>query len=131
MLTELDFLVRGGRLPIKLKQVMDFFRLSPLATFTAEGKVIPHRLMLGRKNLSEKMLRVTKKKLAPNKKYRLAVVHTDLENEAIQLANSLKHHFSDQIDQLFILPCCASLAAHAGPSALGIAIQEYEEITPK
>lgn len=131
LLTELDFLVRGGRLPIKLKQVMDFFRLSPLATFTAEGKVIPHRLMLGRKNLSEKMLRVTKKKLAPNKKYRLAVVHTDLENEAIQLANSLKHHFSDQIDQLFILPCCASLAAHAGPSALGIAIQEYEEITPK
>lgn len=131
LLTELDFLVRGGRLPIKLKQVMDFFKLSPLATFTAEGKIIPHRLMVGRKNLSEKMFRVTKKKIDPTKKYRLSIVHTDLENEAIQLANMLKHHFSDQLDQVFILPCCASLAAHAGPDALGIAIQEYEPIAAK
>ena len=41
----------------------------------------------------------------------------------------LKHHFSAQIDQIFVMPCCASLAVHAGPGALAIAIQEYEPLT--
>lgn len=124
-ITQLDFLVRSGRLPIKLKQLMDFLKLTPLATTTKEGKVIPHRLLFGRKNLSEKLFRFTKKKLMREKKYRLSIVHTDLEEEAIQFATLLKHRFSEQIDRIFILPCCASIAAHAGPGALAIAIQEY------
>lgn len=125
-ITQLDFLVRGGRLPIKLKQMMDFLRITPVATFTKEGKVKPGHLFWGRKNLSQKLFRFTKKKLHPTKKYRLSIVHTDLENEGYQLATLLKHHCTDQIDQIFVLPCCASLAVHAGPGALGIAIQEYE-----
>jgi fatty acid-binding protein DegV len=104
---------------------MDFLKLSPLTTITKEGLVKPHRLFFGRKNLSDKLFRFTKKKLNPNKKYRLSIVHTDLENEGYQLATLLKHHFTDQIDQIFVMPCCASLAVHAGPGALGIAIQEY------
>lgn len=124
-MTQLEYLVRGGRLPLKLKQVLDFLRLSPLATITKEGVVKPHRILLGRKNLSGKLFRFTQKKLDRTKKYRLSVVHTDLEDEAYQLATLLKHNYADQIDQIFVLPCCASLAVHAGPGALGIAIQEY------
>jgi len=127
-ITQLDFLVRGGRLSLKLKKIMDFFKISPLATITKNGTVKPHRLIWGRKNLSGKLFCFTKKKLDRDKKYRLSIVHTDLENEAQQLATLLKQHFSDQIDQLFVLPCCASLAVHAGPNALGIAIQEYTPI---
>ena len=107
---------------------MDFLKLTPLATITKEGFVKPHRLFFGRKNLSNKLLHFTKKKLDATKKYRLSIVHTDLESEAYQLATLLKHAFSDQIDQLFVMPCCASLAVHAGPGALGIAIQEYTPI---
>ncbi len=124
-LTQLDFLVRSGRLPIKLKNIIDFFRLTPLANITKDGSVKPHRLLFGRKNLSHKLFRFVKKKLDMTKKYRLSIVHTDLENEGYQLATLLKHHFPEQIDQIFVLPCCASLAVHAGPNALGIAIQEY------
>lgn len=125
-ITQLDYLVRGGRLPIKLKKLMDLLKLTPVAHVEKTGKIKPARLLLGRKNLSQKLFRFTKKKLAPEKKYRLAVVHTDLENESYALATLLKHHFANQIDQIFVLPCCASLAVHAGPGALGIAIQEYE-----
>ncbi|HLB56272.1 MAG TPA: DegV family protein [Coxiellaceae bacterium] len=128
-ITQLDYLVRGGRLSFKLKQVMDFLRLSPLATITKDGMVKPHRLLFGRKNLSDKLFRFTKKRLNLNKKYRFSIVHTDLENEGYQLATLLKHHFSAQIDQIFVMPCCASLAVHAGPGALAIAIQEYEPLT--
>lgn len=127
-ITQLDYLVRGGRLPIKLKKLLDLLRLTPVANVEKSGKIKPARLLLGRKNLSQKLFRFTAKKLAPEKKYRLAIVHTDLENEGYALATLLKHRFADQIDQMFVLPCCASLAVHAGPGALGIAIQEYEAI---
>lgn len=127
-ITQLDYLVRGGRLPIKLKNFMDLLRITPVASVSKDGTVKPSRLFIGRKNLSQKLFRFTAKKLNPTKKYRLAIVHTDLENEGYQLATLLKHHFSGQIDQIFVLPCCASLAVHAGPGALGIAIQEYETI---
>ncbi len=129
-ITQLDFLVRGGRLPVKLKQLMDLLKLSPLATVTKEGVVKPSRLFFGRKNLSRKLFKFTKQKINREKKYRLSIVHTERENEAYELATLLKHHFSTQIDQIFVLPCCASLAVHAGPGALGIAIQEYVSIRP-
>ncbi|MCX7124619.1 MAG: DegV family EDD domain-containing protein, partial [Gammaproteobacteria bacterium] len=128
-ITQLDFLVHGGRLPIKLKYFMDFFKLTPLATVNKEGQVKPHRLLFGRKNLSHKLFKFTKQKVDLQKKYRFAIVHTDLENEAYQLATLLKHKFSSQIDEIFVLPCCASLAVHAGPGALGIAIQEFIPIS--
>lgn len=123
-ITQLDFLVHGGRLPIKLKHFMDFFKLTPLATVSKEGRVKPHRVLFGRKNLSHKLFKFIKQKIDFKKKYRFAIVHTDLESEAYQLATLLKHTFTNQIDQLFVLPCCASLAVHAGPGALGIALQE-------
>ena len=100
LITQLDFLVRGGRLPLKLKKLMDLLRLSPLATISKDGKVKPTRLYFGRKKLSEKLFRFAKTKLQPEKKYRLIVVHTDLENEAYQLATLLKHYFSNQIRNL-------------------------------
>ena len=122
-ITQLDFLVRGGRLPIKLKHVLDFFRLTPLATINEEGRVKPCRLLFGRKNLSHKLFKFIKQKIEPAKKYRLSVVHSDLESEAYQLATLLKHAFPSQIEEIFVQPCCASLAVHAGPGALGVALQ--------
>ncbi|MDP1573643.1 MAG: DegV family protein [Coxiellaceae bacterium] len=127
-MTDLDSLVRSGRLPIKLKKMLDFFHLTPLATVTPEGKVKPARLLFGRKNLAPKLFRLAKQKMLPEKKYRLSVLHSERESEALELATMLKNHFNDQIDQLFVLPCCASLAVHAGTGALGIAIQECPSV---
>lgn len=125
VITQLDYLVRGGRLPLKLKKIMDFFKLSPMATIDKEGRVKPHRLFFGRKNLSEKLYKFIRKKIHPGKKYRFAIVHTDCEGEANHLCQLLKLNKVNHIDKIFILPCCASLAVHAGPGGLGIAIQEY------
>lgn len=122
---ELDFLVRGGRLPIKLKKVMDFFKLTPVAGVDKQGKIKPMAMFIGRKRLAPKLLRMTKRKMQQGKQYRLSIVHADRENEAYELASMMKAAFPDQINQLFILPCCASLAVHAGPGAMGVAIQEY------
>lgn len=127
-ITQLEFLVRSGRLPLKLKNVIDFFKLTPVAGLDSTGKVKPVGMLFGRKKLADKLFRMIKRKIDSNKKYRFNIVHTDCEKEAYALAEHMKTAFSNAIDQLFILPCCASLAVHAGPNALGIAIQEYEPI---
>lgn len=121
----LDFLVKGGRLAKKYKKLLDFLNITPVVSPGETGQLKLGRLLLGKKNMPKKMLRLVKAKIEKNKKYRFAVVHVDREQEAQTFAALLKEKYANQIDQLFILPCCASLAVHAGPGALGIGIQEY------
>lgn len=121
---ELDYLIRGGRLSVKLKRVLTFFGLVPIITLIPPGIVKLSTLVWGKKKLAEKMFRVLQKKMDTQKQYRISIVHADCESDAMQLATLIKNTFSN-IDKLFILPCCASLAVHAGPGALGFAIQEY------
>ncbi len=121
----LDALARSGRVPLKLKSILDFLRITPVAMINLEGKIKIARIFFGRKNLSNKLFHFIGKKINPEKKYRMIVSHTDLLNEAEKLAARMKEAYANQIDQLYILPCCASLAVHSGPDALGIAIQEY------
>lgn len=121
----LDALARSGRVPLKLKSILDFLRITPVAMINLEGKIKIARVFFGRKNLSNKLFNFIRKKINREKKYRVIVTHTDLLNEANTLAARMKQDYADQIDQLYILPCCASLAVHSGPDALGIAIQEY------
>ena len=68
------------------------------------------------------------RKIDYKKNYRVSIVHADCESEATRLENLIKNALSN-IDKLFVLPCCASLAVHAGPGALAIAIQEYTALT--
>ena len=124
----LDFLVKGGRLSIRSQKIMDFLKLTLVVKHDETGKVRFSRLFFGKENLAKKLFRLTKSKMEKNKIYRLAVVHADRVQEAKKLVALLKEKYKKQIDQIFILPCCASLAAHAGPGALAIGIQEYVPI---
>lgn len=125
---DLEFLVRGGRLPIKLKSFLDFFKLTPVAGVSKNGKIKPMGLLIGRKNLAKKLFSMVKRRMSADKRYRISIVHSDREKEAYDLAEMIKNYFPTHIDQLFVLPCCASLAVHAGPGGLGVAIQEYVPI---
>lgn len=125
----LAFLARSGRLPLKLKPILDFLKVTPVAKINEEGVVKMSRVFFGRKNLSNKLFHMIRSKINPEKKYRFIVTHTDLLSEAEKLAAKLKEHYTAQIDCLYVLPCCASLAVHSGPDALGIAVQEYTMIS--
>lgn len=123
-ITQLEYLVRGGRLPVKLKSILDFLKLTPVITLMSPGVVKLATLLIGRKKLAEKIYKLLKSKIDLKKIYRISIVHTDCEYEANRLAQLIKNTLFN-IDKLFVLPCCASLAVHAGPNALGVAILEY------
>lgn len=125
-ITQLDFLVRGGRLPVKIKRVLEFFKLKPIITLAQPGRIKLSHIFRGKNNTAKKLFKSIRKKIDPKKCYRISIVHTDDEQQAQILKKQIEEKLPN-IDKLFVLPCGASLAVHAGPKALGVAIQEYEK----
>jgi DegV family protein with EDD domain len=129
-LTQLDFVVRGGRIPEKIKKIADLFRLTPVVTIKGEGKLGTGWLLLGRKNLAKKFTKKIKKNYPTSKTYRIAIMHTNNKAMAVEFSSFIKKAYPN-LDSLDIVDCGAALGAHAGPGAVGIAIQEYVPLPKK
>lgn len=123
-LTQLDFSVRGGRVPAKVKKIADLFRLTPVIGVKDDGKLGAKWLLLGRNNLPKKFTRKIKKLYPTSKTYRAAIMHTNNKAMAEEFSKHIKQAYP-HLNSLDVIDCGAALGAHAGPGALGIAIQEY------
>ena len=130
-ISNLTFLARSGRVSEKITTLFNYFKLKPLLHFTHEGKMKLAGIVFGQNNFSRKMLKIAKRKIKFDKEYRVIVTHTDCKKTAQKLEKMIKKEFSQQIEQIFILPLGASLSAHSGPGALGIAIQELMPLKDK
>lgn len=122
-LTQLDFAVRGGRIPAKVKKIADILRLTPVVA-VKEGKLGTTWLIFGRNNLPKKFAKKLRKTYPTNKTYRVAIMHTNNKAMAITFSDIIKKTYP-HLDSLDIVDCGAALGAHAGPGALGISLQEY------
>ncbi len=127
-LTQLEFVVRGGRLPAKIKKIADLFRLTPVIGIK-NGKLGTIWLLVGRSNLAKKFARKLKKTYPTNKTYRAAIMHTNNKAMAVELSEIIKKTYP-HLDSLDIIDCGAALGAHAGPGAVGIGLQEYVPLPP-
>ena len=76
MLTDLKYIVRGGRLKPKIKTLADILRLTPVLV-AKSGRLKPGGALLGKSNLVEKFANHVGKKLNPKFNYRLLVAHAD------------------------------------------------------
>ncbi len=123
-LTNLNFMVRGGRLPVKIKMIADLLHLTPVVSINNEGKIATRWLLWGRKNLAKKLLNKIKKTYTPDKTYRITIMHTHCKPLAIELRNLVKKTYPN-LNTLDIVDCGAALGAHAGPGAIGMSLQEY------
>lgn len=130
-ITDLSFLGRSGRVSQKVIKLFNLLNVKPMLNFIPEGKIKLSGMLWGEKNLPQKLLKTAKKNMTADQKYRVIITHTDCKAKARELEKSFKSTFKDQIEQLFILPLGASLSAHAGPNALGIAIQPITPLEPK
>lgn len=123
-LTNLNFAVRGGRISAKLKIIADLLHLTPVISINNNGKIATRWLLWGRKHIAKKLLQKIKKTYSPNKTYRIVIMHTNCKSLAIELRNLVKKTYPN-LDSLDIVDCGAALAAHAGPGAIGMSLQEY------
>lgn len=126
---DLTSTVRGGRVSASKKRIVDLARLTPIVGFDhSDGSIKTHGMLPGRRNIPQKFFNFVHKKIDPKKSYRMIVSHCDNIEDATTLASSLKDNI-EQIEDCPIVDCCTALGVHAGPGAIGVAIQEY--IDPK
>jgi len=123
VVTDLNFVAKGGRIPEKITKLFKLFKMSPVLNFNADGKIKPAGFLFGKNNLTEKIFKITKKKVQKDKKYRMIISYTGSKHKALQLEKLIKANMAEQLEQVFILPLGASLTAHGGLNALGVAMQ--------
>ena len=117
----LDAAIRGGRLSLNRKKIIDLLQLNPVLTVTQRGKVELDGVTMGKRNVLPKFERYVLKKARGKTIKRMGVVHADHREVASGILDRLRGHFPDA--ENYMAQVCPALGAHAGHHAIGIALQ--------
>lgn len=122
MLKDLDYVVKGGRLPSKIKTIANLFRVRPVLG-AKKGKLTARGIIYGHANRVEKFANFLSKKINSEKKYHIMIAHANDYKNGEKLLNLLinNHH---NISKHYLIELGGALGAHAGPGGLAIGIQE-------
>jgi len=121
---DLYYIVKGGRVPSKIKTIANILRLRPVIG-TKKGKLTARGVIYGRAKMAEKFALYLNKKLDVNKKYNIMVAHANCKEKGNDLINAILAA-NNNIEKHFIVELGGALGAHAGPGALAFGMQEVE-----
>jgi len=123
VLDDLSYIVKGGRLPNKIKTIANLLRLIPILG-VKKGKIKARGVLYGKSKIVEKFGNYLIKKIKPHKQYRLMIAHANANQKGEQLLKLLLTHESIHDSHLLELGC--ALGAHAGPGALAVGFHELD-----
>jgi hypothetical protein len=118
----LEYAVRGGRVPRWVKNVADALGIMPVL-HNREGRVTAGGVLFGRRNLREKYARFVRRRMRPDRKYRVLVGHANCEADGRWLLEQVS---GDNVVYGRLLPTGTAFGVHGGPGLLVVGIQEYE-----
>jgi DegV family protein with EDD domain len=124
-LTTLEYAVRGGRVPAWAKRLADLLHIMPLLAVFPDGRVSIGGVLLGRGDLTAKFARFVRRRIAADRRWRLAVGHANAPQEAERLRGLIRKGL-DNVDEGFIVPIGTALGVHGGPGCLVVAVQEQD-----
>ena len=122
VLKDLSYVVRGGRLPSKIKTLANLLRLRPVLG-SKNGKLKARGVLYGHSKLVEKFANFLSAKIKTNKKYHIMIAHANDIESGEKLLNLLLTKHSN-IDKHYLLELGGALGAHAGPGGLAVGIHE-------
>ena len=124
-LTTLEYAVRGGRVPGWAKRLADLLHIMPLLAVFPDGRVSIGGVLLGRGDLTAKFARFVRRRIAADRRWRLAVGHANAPGEAERLRRLVREGL-DNVDEGFVIPIGTALGVHGGPGCLVVAVQEED-----
>ena len=122
LLKDLNYVVRGGRLPAWVKKVADFFHIRPILTTKVDGSLGAAGIIKGTTKLSEKMSKFILNKLDPNTSYDISIGHCNAQKDGEKLIKLIQEK-NDNINSIYLIDMGCALGVHAGPGSLSAAIQ--------
>jgi DegV family protein with EDD domain len=123
MLGDLDYAVRGGRVPRSRKIVAELLRLNPILKTFPDGRIANGGLLFGRHNSIRKFARFVAGQADSARQYRVAVGHAGDRVGAEQLLGLLLEGLPG-LKTTIVTELGSALGAHGGRGTLVVALQE-------
>ncbi|MEL7536331.1 MAG: DegV family protein [Pseudomonadota bacterium] len=123
LLKDLNYAVKGGRVPSWARFIADVLRLNPVLGTTPDGKIKPISALLGRSNRIDKFARFIARRTESGGVYRLSISHAQSADDAAALADRLSTMLTIDGD-VDVSPTGAAFGVHGGPGTLVAAIQK-------
>ena len=124
LVNDLSYMVKGGRLPSKVKTIASLFRITPILG-NKNGKLKPRGVFFGKKNRIEKYSKFLDSKMDEDKQYNIMIAHANDRKNGEKLLNLLLDKHTN-INKHDILELGGALGTHTGPGGLAIGIQEIK-----
>jgi uncharacterized protein len=124
LLGRLDFAVRGGRVPRIVKRLADLLHFVPILMTKPGGRISAGTVLFGTRDLTLRFAALVRRRIAKNKRYRVAVGHANAEGEGKKLLDAIAQGL-DNVESSYLTTLGTALGAHGGPGMLVVGLQEY------
>ena len=122
LLRDLRYAVRGGRLPQWVKTAAGLFRVMPIITITADGRISLAGFLLGTHNRINRFASFVARRAPKNQTIEVGVGHAVCESEAEELARQIRSRLP-AIEKLTLNGLGTALGVHGGPGTLLVSIR--------
>jgi DegV family protein with EDD domain len=122
LLRNLDYAVRGGRVPRSRKVIADLLRITPVLSTTPDGLVVANGVILGRRNALPRFVDYVLKRIDLTRPWRVSVGDAQDPAGAEFLAEALARRIPKLV-QLGQAPLGSAFGVHGGPGTLVVALQ--------
>lgn len=127
LLSDMNYAVRGGRLPAWVRTITRVLRLTPFIRTTADGRVAASGFAFGKGDRVRKFARHVARRVRSTDALVVTIGHAVCADDAHKLATQLRKELP-QIRRLAIAELGAGLGAHTGPGTLIVGTQPF--VTP-
>ena len=119
---DLQYVVKGGRLPAWVKSIADFLHIRPVLSTKENGAIGAAGVLMGTENLPEKLSKFVLSKMEKDTQYTVSVGHSNALEDGKKLMELIQQGHS-HIDNIYLQDMGCALGVHAGPGSLVTAIQ--------
>lgn len=124
VLNNLDYAVRGGRIPRWVKLLANCMRMTPVIRTSPDGKIELSTCLFGRRNIAVRFARHVAKLIRDDGPTVVAIGHAVCPEKMTRIEDVLAKEVSN-IERLSKAELGTALGVHGGPGTLVIATQPY------
>jgi len=122
IIQNLEYPVRGGRVPTWVKFFADLLNLTPILRTTKDGFLTAKKFLLGKKNILRKASKYIASQTANTGKVSLSIAHALSAKEARTLQSYLVQDIPNTYE-CKITELGSAIGVHGGPGAIAIGVQ--------
>lgn len=123
LVRDLQYAVRGGRVPSSRKWVADWLKLTPVLRTTTDGRIVTSGVLRGRKDVLPGFARYIARHAGQNGPKRLSIGHAICEDDALALQSLLETVFPE-VERCHVTAMGSAIGAHGGPGSLVVSVQD-------